>query len=121
MTRGLHEITRLGIALGASPQTFAGLTGMGDLFVTCMSRHSRNRLLGEKLGRGMTLEAALGEMVMVAEGVRTAKAARDLARRVGVEAPIVEQVNRILFEGVSAKECLKALMARDAKPESLEP
>jgi len=121
MTRGLHEITRLGIALGASPQTFAGLTGMGDLFVTCMSRHSRNRLLGEKLGRGMTLEAALGEMVMVAEGVRPAKAARDLARRVGVEAPIVEQVNRILFEGVSAKECLKALMARDAKPESLEP
>lgn len=121
MTRGLHEITRLGIALGASPKTFSGLTGMGDLFVTCMSRHSRNRLLGEKLGQGMTLEAALKEMVMVAEGVRTAKAARDLARRVGVEAPIIEQVNRVLFEDVPAKECVKALMSRDAKPESVEP
>jgi glycerol-3-phosphate dehydrogenase (NAD(P)+) len=121
MTRGLHEITRLGTAMGASPQTFAGLTGMGDLFVTCMSRHSRNRLLGEKIGKGATLESALKEMVMVAEGVRTAKAARDLAHRSGVEVPIVEQVCRVLFEGVSAKEGLKALMSRDAKPESVEP
>lgn len=121
MTRGLHEISRLGTAMGASPQTFAGLTGMGDLFVTCMSRHSRNRLLGEKIGRGLTLEAALGEMVMVAEGVRTAKAARELALRAGVEVPIIEQVHQVLFEGLSAKEGLRTLMARDAKPESAEP
>jgi glycerol-3-phosphate dehydrogenase (NAD(P)+) len=121
MTRGLHEITRLGTSLGASPQTFAGLTGMGDLFVTCMSRHSRNRLLGEKIGKGLTLEAALKEMVMVAEGVRTARAAFVLARRVGVEVPIIDQVNRVLFEDVPALECLKTLMARNAKPESLEP
>jgi glycerol-3-phosphate dehydrogenase (NAD(P)+) len=121
MTRGLHEITRLGTALGASPQTFAGLTGMGDLFVTCMSRHSRNRLLGEKIGKGLTLDAALKEMVMVAEGVRTAKAAGALARRVGVEVPIVDQVNRVLFENLPAREGLKTLMSRNAKPESVEP
>jgi glycerol-3-phosphate dehydrogenase (NAD(P)+) len=121
MTRGLHEITRLGTAMGAAPQTFAGLTGMGDLFVTCMSRHSRNRLLGEKIGKGLTLDVALQEMVMVAEGVRTAKAARGLARRSGVEVPIIDQVNRVLFENVPALDCVKDLMARDAKPESLEP
>jgi len=121
MTRGLHEMTRLGTAMGASPQTFAGLTGMGDLFVTCMSRHSRNRLLGEKIGKGLTLEAALREMVMVAEGVRTTKAARALARRKGVEVPIIDQVHRVLFEDVPARDCLKTLMSRDAKPESVEP
>jgi len=121
MTRGLHEITRLGVALGASPETFAGLAGMGDLFVTCMSRHSRNRLLGEKIGKGLTLEAALAQMVMVAEGVKTARAARELAHGVRVEAPIVEQVCRVLFEGVPAREAVKALMARDAKPETGEP
>ncbi len=121
MTRGLHEITRLGVALGAAPETFAGLAGMGDLFVTCMSRHSRNRLLGEKIGKGLTLEAALGQMVMVAEGVKTARAARDLAHGVRVEVPIVEQVCRVLFEGVPAREAVRALMARDAKPETGEP
>ena len=121
MTRGLHEITRLGVALGAGTATFAGLAGMGDLFVTCMSRHSRNRLLGEKIGRGLSLEAALGEMLMVAEGVKTARAARGLARRAGVETPIVDQVCRILFEGMSAREAVKTLMSRGAKPEAEEP
>jgi glycerol-3-phosphate dehydrogenase (NAD(P)+) len=121
MTRGLHEITRLGTALGAPPPTFAGLAGMGDLFVTCMSRHSRNRLLGEKIGKGLSLEAALAQMVMVAEGVKTARAARELSRKAGVEPPIIDQVCRVLFEGVPAREALKALMSRGAKPESEEP
>jgi glycerol-3-phosphate dehydrogenase (NAD(P)+) len=117
MTRGLHEITRLGVALGAKAQTFAGLAGMGDLIVTCTSRHSRNRLLGEKLGKGATLEEALRQMVMVAEGVKTAHAAMALAREAKVEIPITEQVYQVLFEGKNAKEAVSALLARSAKPE----
>jgi len=117
MTRGLHEMTRLGLALGAKEKTFAGLTGIGDLIVTCISRHSRNRLLGEKIGRGETLEEALKEMVMVAEGVRTAKSAVELARQAGVEVPIMAQVHRVLFEGAGAKQAIAALLARSAKPE----
>jgi glycerol-3-phosphate dehydrogenase (NAD(P)+) len=117
MTRGLHEITRLGVSLGAQPLTFAGLAGMGDLIVTCTSRHSRNRLLGEKLGKGASLETALGEMVMVAEGVKTAKSALDLAKKVNVEVPIIEEVNQVLFEGKKAKEALRSLLSRSAKSE----
>jgi glycerol-3-phosphate dehydrogenase (NAD(P)+) len=117
MTRGLHEITRLGTALGAKSTTFAGLTGMGDLIVTCTSRHSRNRLLGEKLGKGASLKSALGEMVMVAEGANTARAALFLAQKVKVEVPIIEEVNQVLFNGKGAKDALKSLLSRSAKAE----
>jgi len=118
LTRGLAEICRLGVALGANPETFAGLSGMGDLVVTCCSRHSRNRGVGEKLGQGQTLDEILGHMEMVAEGVETARSARSLAEKVGIELPITVQVNRILFEGVSPAEALVALMQRPPRPEA---
>jgi glycerol-3-phosphate dehydrogenase (NAD(P)+) len=117
MTRGLHEISRLGTALGAQPQTFAGLAGMGDLIVTCTSRLSRNRLLGEKIGKGATLEQALKEMVMVAEGVKTSKAAVALAEIAKVEVPITQEVFKVLFEGRKAKDAVVSLLSRTAKPE----
>ncbi len=118
MTRGLHEITRLGVALGAQAQTFAGLAGMGDLIVTCTSHHSRNRLLGEKIGKGSSLEQALKEMTMVAEGVKTAKAAVALAQTVKMDVPITEEVYKVLFEGKKAKEAVASLLSRTAKPEN---
>ena len=117
LTRGLNEIARLGVAMGGRRETFFGLTGMGDLITTAMSRHSRNRHVGERLGRGETLEQVLGAMVMVAEGVTTARAARDLGRAKGVELPITEQVCALLFEGRSPREALQALMTRDLKSE----
>ncbi len=117
MTRGLHEMTRLGVALGAKPATFAGLAGMGDLVVTCTSRHSRNRLLGEKLGKGTSLEAALGEVVMVAEGAKTARSALALAQKAKVDVPIIEEVNQVLFNGKSPKDAVKSLLSRSAKSE----
>ncbi len=118
LTRGLAEIARLGVALGGRRETFAGLAGMGDLITTAMSRHSRNRHVGERIGRGETLEQVLGAMVMVAEGVTTARAARDLGRAHGVELPITEQVCAMLFEGRSAREAMQALMTRDLKSEA---
>lgn len=117
ITRGLHEMTRLGVALGAQSRTFAGLAGMGDLIVTCISRFSRNRLLGEKMGKGATLEQALKEMVMVAEGVKTCKAALSLAKQTRVEMPIAEEVYQVLFAGKSAKNAVTSLFSRSAKPE----
>jgi glycerol-3-phosphate dehydrogenase (NAD(P)+) len=117
MTRGLHEMRRLGVALGASAETFSGLTGMGDLMVTCVSRHSRNRLLGEKIGRGASLTEALKEMSMVAEGVRTAKSAVEMAQQVGVEVPIMKQVYEVLYQGKTARESMIHLLSRSAKPE----
>jgi len=117
ITRGLAEITRLGVALGADPLTFAGLSGMGDLIVTCASRHSRNRALGERIARGQTLEQILGSSPMVAEGVRTTRSARDLAARHGVEVPITEQVYEVLYAGADPGRAVLALMSRDAKPE----
>jgi glycerol-3-phosphate dehydrogenase (NAD(P)+) len=117
LTRGLAEIARLGAAMGGRRETFFGLTGMGDLIATAMSRHSRNRHVGERLGRGETLEQVLGRMVMVAEGVNTARAARDLGRTRGVELPITEQVCALLFDGRSPREALHALMTRDLKSE----
>jgi len=117
MTRGLVEITRLGTALGANSLTFAGLSGMGDLIVTCMSRHSRNRYVGEQIGKGKTLTEVLSEMVMVAEGVRTTRAAYELAKLHGVEMPITEEVYRVLFENKNPKDAVYALMTRDAKQE----
>ncbi len=118
VTRGLAEISRLGVAMGASPETFSGLAGVGDLVVTCLSRHSRNRHLGEAIGRGETLEQALAGMVMVAEGVRTTRAAVELGRRHGVELPIIEMVHRVLFERHDPREAVTALMMRPPRAEA---
>ena len=117
LTRGLAEMSRLGEVMGARRETFAGLTGMGDLIATAMSRHSRNRHVGERLGRGESLDQILGSMVMVAEGVHTARAARDLGAKRGVELPITGQVCA-LFEGRDPQSALMALMTRDLKREA---
>ena len=117
ITRGLHELTRLGVALGGEPLTFAGLAGMGDLVATCISRQSRNRHVGEALGRGQTIDEIVAAMNMVAEGVKSSKAVLDLSVRVGVEMPIAEQVVAVLYEGKQASEIVPALMQREAKPE----
>lgn len=121
VTRGLAEIQRLGRALGAEPQTFAGLAGMGDLVVTCMSRHSRNRHLGEQIASGKSLEAVLDDMEMVVEGVRTTRSVYDLAQQHGVETPITEAVHSILFDDKAPSEMVKRLMTRSAKPENWAP
>lgn len=118
LTRGLAEMSRLGCAMGARAETFAGLAGMGDLIATATSRHSRNRRLGEAVGRGATLAEALASSPMVSEGVGTCEAAVALARRHGVELPIAEQVHAILFEGKSARAALRELLTRDLKPEA---
>ncbi|MGI8686161.1 MAG: NAD(P)H-dependent glycerol-3-phosphate dehydrogenase [Acidimicrobiales bacterium] len=117
ITRGLAELTRLGTALGGQPQTFPGLAGMGDLVVTCISRRSRNRHVGEQLGRGRSMAEVVAEMNMVAEGVKTSRTVLDLAATVGVEMPIAEQVVAVLYGGKTAAEALPALMQREAKPE----
>ncbi len=117
ITRGLAEITRIGVAAGAQAATFAGLSGMGDIVVTCTSRHSRNRAVGERLGRGEPLDAILGGMKQVAEGVWNSVVARDLAQKHGLEAPITAQVCAVLHQGRRPAEAVAALMSRDAKPE----
>ena len=118
LTRGLAEISRLGAAMGGRRETFFGLAGMGDLIATAMSRHSRNRDLGERLGRGESLASVLSSMTMVAEGVPAARAARALGREHGVELPITEQVCALLFEGRGPREALQALMTRDLRSEA---
>jgi len=118
LTRGLHEITRLAVALGGQRSTLAGLAGLGDLVLTCTGGLSRNRQVGVELGRGRKLSEILGGMKMVAEGVRTAEAARDLARREGVEMPITERVNAVLFDDVPPEEAIRDLLARELKDES---
>lgn len=115
--RGLVEIVRLGTAMGAEPITFAGLSGMGDLIVTCMSRHSRNRYVGEQIGKGRKLDDILKEMVMVAEGVKTTRSAYQLSKKYNVEMPITSQAYQILFEGKNARDALKELMLRGPKEE----
>jgi glycerol-3-phosphate dehydrogenase (NAD(P)+) len=117
ITRGLAEITRLGLAVGAQKDTFYGLAGVGDLVLTCTGSLSRNRTVGYRLGQGETLEQILSDMSAVAEGVKTTGAALELARRHGVEMPITEQMYAILYEGRSADEALRALMSRDPKPD----
>jgi glycerol-3-phosphate dehydrogenase (NAD(P)+) len=117
MTRGIAEISRIGVALGAQAPTFGGLSGIGDLMVTCMSRHSRNRHVGVEIGKGRKLPDILNEMVMVAEGIATTKSAYQLAQKVGVEVPIVEQVHRVLFEGKDPLRACYDLMTRDPKDE----
>ncbi len=118
MTRGLHEITRLGVALGADAETFRGLAGMGDLVLTCTGGLSRNRALGQRLGRGESLEEILGSMREVVEGVRTSPAAARLARDHGVEMPITDAVTRLLSGEVDAHTALRELMTRQLKIES---
>lgn len=112
MTRGLTEISRMGMAMGASPLTFAGLAGVGDLIVTCTSMHSRNRRAGIAIGRGKSLDEALSEVKMVVEGVRTTRAARSLAQSLAVEVPITEQIYQVLFAGLSPVVAVNRLMTR---------
>jgi glycerol-3-phosphate dehydrogenase (NAD(P)+) len=112
MTRGLAEITRLGVRLGADPLSFAGLTGLGDLIVTCTSRHSRNRRAGIEIGRGKTLEQALDSVKMVVEGVKTTRAAYALAAELGVRMPIATETYRVLFERLPVTEAVKNLLGR---------
>jgi len=117
MTRGLAEITRLGIAIGARPETFAGLSGMGDLVTTCISKHSRNRHVGDCIGKGERLDDILAGMNMVAEGVQTTHSGFQLARRHQIEMPITEAVYQILFEGKPASEAVGDLMERQLRAE----
>jgi glycerol-3-phosphate dehydrogenase (NAD(P)+) len=117
MTRGMAEMARLGAKLGGSRESFFGLAGMGDLITTCVSKHSRNRHVGEQVGRGRPLQEVLAEMTMVAEGVRTVSGVMELAGRLGIEMPITAQVHAILFEGRPAREALGLLMNRAAKNE----
>lgn len=118
ITRGIAEISRLGIAMGGCAETFSGLSGMGDLIVTCASMHSRNRRAGILIGQGKTMEEAMAEVKMVVEGVYSAKAGLKLAEKYGVELPIIEQVNAILFEGKNARDAVQDLMLRDKKIEN---
>ncbi|HAY35849.1 MAG: NAD(P)H-dependent glycerol-3-phosphate dehydrogenase [Rhodothermales bacterium] len=121
LTRGLAEIKRLGVAMGADPSTFAGLAGIGDMVVTCMSTLSRNRNLGYELGKGKSLERVQSEMTMVAEGVRTTASVVELAKKYEVEMPITEAVYRILFENEPPREAVSTLMMRTAKQEAWTP
>ncbi|MFH1687846.1 MAG: NAD(P)H-dependent glycerol-3-phosphate dehydrogenase [bacterium] len=118
ITRGLAEVARLGISLGARAETFAGLSGIGDLITTCTSRHSRNRYVGEKIGSGLRLDQVLASMTMVAEGVETTRAARQLADRQRVEMPITQQVYEVLFEDKSPDQAADELMGRTLKAEA---
>lgn len=117
MTRGVAEISRLGLAMSARPETFAGLSGMGDLIVTCMSRHSRNRYVGEQIGKGKKLKEVLKSMDMVAEGVDTTKSAMQLAEKYKIETPITNEVYKILYEDKDPVKATTDLMTRDMKTE----
>lgn len=117
ITRGLAELTRLGVRMGGNPLTFQGLAGMGDLVATCISKLSRNHHVGEELGRGRKLEDIVAEMNMVAEGVKTCRAVIDLGAREGVEVPIAEHVGKVLYEGMDPRDMVRSLMLREAKAE----
>ncbi|MCX6898428.1 MAG: NAD(P)-dependent glycerol-3-phosphate dehydrogenase [Verrucomicrobia bacterium] len=117
VTRGQAEMSRLGLALGARQETFFGLSGIGDLMVTCFSKWSRNRGVGERLGRGESLDQILGSMEMVAEGVRTAKSAVTLSEQASIEMPITLEVFAVLYEGKNVRQAMRDLMTREAKPE----
>ena len=117
ITRGLAEMTRLGVARGARASTFAGLAGLGDLVLTCTGALSRNRALGMALGEGRTLDQAMVGKETVAEGVATTRSALAMAASLGVEMPIVEAVHSVLFEGTSPRQAIAALMAREPRAE----
>lgn len=118
ITRGLHEITKLGVALGGRPETFAGLAGMGDLVLTCTGSLSRNRRVGVALGRGKKLNEILDDTKFVAEGVKTTRAAKELAERQGIEMPITAEMYRVLYEEESPREAIQRLMSRSLKAEA---
>lgn len=118
MTRGIAEIIRLGIAMGGRAETFAGLSGVGDLIVTCTSKHSRNRNAGFLIGQGYTMEDAMKEVNQVVEGVHCAKAALALSKKYNVQMPIIEQVNAVLFDGKTAKAAVTDLLLRDRTMEN---
>ena len=118
MPRGCAVITRLGFAFGGKPETFAGLSGIGDLIVTCTSKHSRNRNAGYLIGRGYKMQEAMDEVKMVVEGVYSAKAALALAKKHHVDMPIVAEVNQVLFEDKSAKDALMDLFLRTREDEN---
>ncbi len=120
MTRGLAEMIRLGLKMGASPLTFIGLSGMGDLIVTCTSRYSRNRAVGEKLGKGLKLPQILSQMRMVAEGIKTSKAMEKLSLKYQIEMPITKNVVQVLYERKEPKECVSELMSREPTSEIKE-
>ena len=120
LTRGLAEIVRLGVRMGANPRTFAGLSGMGDLITTCISKHSRNRYVGDELGQGRTLSDILSNMIMVAEGVKTTQSAYALSKKYQVEMPITEKMWEVLFENRPTKQAVYELMGREAKAEIWE-
>lgn len=117
ITRGLAELTRLGVAMGGHPLTFAGLAGMGDLVATCISTQSRNRHVGEQLGRGRSIDEIVAEMHMVAEGVKTSRVVMELAEQYEVEMPIAEQVYRVIHEGQPATEAYRGLLGRRQRRE----
>jgi len=117
ITRGLAEITRIGVAMGAQPATFAGLSGIGDLVLTCSGDASRNRKVGMALGQGRTMAEILGEMRMVAEGVKTTKVAHELAAKLGVPAPITDVMFAIVHQGIPAREAIPQLMTRALRAE----
>ena len=117
VTRSLAELLRLGTAMGGNPRTFYGLSGAGDLIATCFSQHSRNRRVGEQLGRGKTLDEIASGTHMVAEGIPTAKSARECARKLNIETPIIDQVYSILYEGKRPDQALQELLGRDQKAE----
>lgn len=120
ITRGIAEISRLGVAMGGSRETFGGLSGIGDLIVTCASVHSRNRKAGMLIGQGYTMEEATKEVKMVVEGIYSAKAAKKLAEKYQISMPITEQVNAVLFEGKKADDAVKELMIRDRQTECFD-
>lgn len=120
ITRGLHEIKRMGVQFGAHTDTFSGLTGMGDLIVTCTSEHSRNRRLGLEIGKGKSLDEVVEGMDMVAEGVKTTRAVYYWAKKHGVEMPITTAIYQVLFEGMNPVDALNDLMNRDPKQEGLQ-
>jgi glycerol-3-phosphate dehydrogenase (NAD(P)+) len=118
VTRGLAEMTRLGVAMGAKEETFRGLSGIGDLIVTCYSQHSRNNRVGRMLGSGMSLEEAIASMSQVAEGVPNAKNAHELARKLGVRTPLIDEAYEVLFHGKAPAAALRELLERDSRPEA---
>ena len=118
MTRGLHEISKLGVAMGAKRETFSGLAGIGDLIVTCTSMHSRNRRAGILLGQGKSLDEALSEVKMVVEGVVNAKAAYELSKKLNIQMPITDEINNVLYKGKDVKQAVYDLMTRDKVEEN---
>jgi glycerol-3-phosphate dehydrogenase (NAD(P)+) len=121
VTRAIVELRRLGVACGAQPETFTGLSGLGDLMVTCFSKHSRNRGFGERVGRGEAPASIAESMLAVAEGYPTARSAYQLARKHGIVTPVIDEVYAMLYQGKNPGQAVRDLLSRDPKPEAPEP